>query len=64
MLIGSGALLYLALVRGGIALTVLAILAVSPAVVSLAFLAATALDVIEIATSICRTRLGRIRRIR
>ena len=64
ILLTISALLRETLVHGGIVLTILAILAAAPAVVSLAFFAATALDAIEIAISIYRTRLSRIWRIR
>ena len=54
MLSAIGALVYFTFARGGVLLTVLAILSASPAVVCLALFVGTALDLIEIVASVFR----------
>ena len=60
ILTAIGVLVYLTVASGGVALTVLALLSASPAVVCLALFAATALDLLEIIASVFRTRVARI----
>jgi uncharacterized membrane protein YidH (DUF202 family) len=64
ILIPIGVLLYFALYRGGFFLTALAILSASPAIVCLALFLGTAFDLMEIAASVFRTRVGGIWRSR
>lgn len=64
ILIAIAAFLRFVFLRGGFFLTILALLAATPATVSLAFFAATAIDLVEIVASVCRARLGRVWRMR
>jgi len=64
ILTAIGALVYFTFARGGVLLTVLAILSASPAVVCLTLFVGTALDLIEIVASVFRTRVAGIWRSR
>lgn len=57
ILTAIGALVYITLARGGVVLTVVALLSASPAIVCLALFAGTVLDLIEIIASVFRTRV-------